>query len=367
MKSLFRFGLVLACSAALPVLVSAQTPAGSTNASGGVGPIIKFNTESYDFGKALSGETVSYTYVVTNAGDAMLEVSSVKAGCSCTVIGGSWTPHIAPHETGIIPVAVHTSGRGPIDKMVTVASNDKTRANVILHVRGMVWVPIEVNPLRAYFTVKPDGRPVAPQVLKIINRTDTPLILSAPQSSTPGFSAVLTTNKPGEEFELKITVTPPGPNSIPRAPTNLQGTISMKTSSTSVPELDVPATADIQPEIRFQPPQIQVQSGPLPRGLTNYISILNNTPVPLKVLDATVNVPGVDVVINVLTPNQNYTVAVGFPQGFEYRPSQKMAVRIKTNNPRYPTIEVPVLPMQPIPITRRPLPIPAPAALPVKS
>jgi len=365
MKSLFRIGLVLACSAVLPVLVSAQTPAGSTNASGGVGPIIKFSTESYDFGKALSGDTVSYTYLVTNAGDAMLDVSSVKAGCSCTVIGGSWTPHIAPHETGIIPVSVHTSGTGPIDKMVTVASNDKARTNVILHVRGTLWVPIEVNPFRAYFTIKPDGRSVAPQVLKIINRTDKPLILSAPQSSTPAFSAVLTTNKPGQEFELKITVTPPDPATNAPGPGYLQGTISMKTSSSNMAVLNVVAMATIQPEIQFLPPQIQMQSGPLPRGLTNYISVLNNTAAPLKVLDATADAPGVNVAINVLTPNQNYSVAVGFPQGFEFKPNQKVVISIKTDNPRYPAIEVPILPMQPLP--RRPLPAPTPVALPGKS
>ncbi|MGA3181205.1 MAG: DUF1573 domain-containing protein [Verrucomicrobiota bacterium] len=365
MKLSFPFALILAGSAALPFLLSAQTPAGGGNASEGVGPIIKFNTESYDFGKALSGDTVSYTYLVTNAGDAMLDVSSVKAGCSCTVIGGSWTPHIAPHETGIIPVSVHTSGTGPIDKMVTVASNDKARTNVILHVRGTLWVPIEVNPFRAYFTIKPDGRSVAPQVLKIINRTDKPLILSAPQSSTPAFSAVLTTNKPGQEFELKITVTPPDPATNAPGPGYLQGTISMKTSSSNMAVLNVVAMATIQPEIQFLPPQIQMQSGPLPRGLTNYISVLNNTAAPLKVLDATADAPGVNVAINVLTPNQNYSVAVGFPQGFEFKPNQKVVISIKTDNPRYPAIEVPILPMQPLP--RRPLPAPTPVALPGKS
>ena len=139
----------------------------------------------------------------------------------------------------------------------------------------------------------------------------------------------------------------------------------MKTSSSNMAVLNVVAMATIQPEIQFLPPQIQMQSGPLPRGLTNYISVLNNTAAPLKVLDATADAPGVNVAINVLTPNQHYTVAVGFPQGFEFKPNQKVVISIKTDNPRYPAIEVPILPMQPLP--QRPLPAPTPVALPGKS
>jgi hypothetical protein len=126
-----------------------------------------------------------------------------------------------------------------------------------------------------------------------------------------------------------------------------------------VSNLNITATADFQPEIRYAPMQIQLQGGPLPRALTNFISVKANTGAPLKVLDASATVPGVDVAINVLAPNENYAISVGFPQGFEIKPGQKMVVRIKTDNLRYPVIEVPILQ----PLMRRPLSLAAPAPL----
>lgn len=358
MKSLIRFALLLAGSAALPLLVSAQVPAVGAPANAGVGPIIKFDTEAHDFGKALANDTVKYTFVVTNAGDAMLDLLGVKPGCSCTVVNGTWTQHIAPHGTGIIPVSVHTSGVGSIDKGITVTSNDKTRPTVLLHMRGIVWLPIEATPPRAYFTVRPNTPTVPPVVMKIFNRTDQPLVLDPPQSTSPAFSAVLKTNVPGQEFELKIILNQTQPNPDTRTPTFLQTAITMTTSSTNMPVVTVTAMADIQPEVRFQPAQVQLVPGPLPRALTNDIFVQNNSSQPLKVLDASVNVPGVDVAVKVLTPDQNYTIVLAFPQGFQIPSGQAMKATIKTDNPRYPTLEVPIMQLQAP--QRRPL-----AALPV--
>jgi Protein of unknown function (DUF1573) len=362
MKSLLRLALSLIGSAALPLLVSAQIPAADTNSSAGTGPIIKFDTEAHDFNKALANDSVSYTFTVTNAGDATLDIIGVKPGCSCTVVNGSWKEHIAPHETGLIPVTVHTSSTGPLDKTITVTSNDKTRPSVLLHMKGIVWLPIEVAPPRAYFTVLPSNPNVPPQTLKIFNRTDEPLVLQPPQSTSPAFSAVLTTNVPGKEFELKVTLNQTTPNPDHRTPTYLQTAITMVTSLTNMPVLTVNASADIQPEVRFMPPQIQLATGPLPRGLTNNISVQNNTSKPFKVLDASINVPGVNVAVKTLTPEQNYTVVLGFPQGFLAPSGQMVKVTINTDNTNYPTIEVPVmqiLPRRTVPA----LPATAPATL----
>jgi hypothetical protein len=92
--------------------------------------------------------------------------------------------------------------------------------------------------------------------------------------------------------------------------------------------------------------------------LTNDIFVQNNSSQPLKVLDASVNVPGVDVAVKVLTPDQNYTIVLAFPQGFQIPSGQAMKATIKTDNPRYPTLEVPIMQLQAP--QRRPL-----AALPV--
>ena len=105
MKSLLSFALVMAGAMATPAFLSAQPlppatlpatpPAAPADSTNGVGPIIQFNTENYDFGKVISGETINYTYLMTNTGDAVLEISNVKPSCGCTTVGagaagGSW-------------------------------------------------------------------------------------------------------------------------------------------------------------------------------------------------------------------------------------------------------------------------------------
>ncbi|MGD1085215.1 MAG: DUF1573 domain-containing protein [Verrucomicrobiota bacterium] len=300
MKSLFRSVLIVAGGAAMPAALSAQVLAGATNSNGAgsasdASPVIQFSSESYDFGKILAGETIYYTNVVTNGGCATLDISAVKPSCSCTVVGGSWTPHIAPNQTGIIPIAIHTTPgtRGQIDKTVMVTSNDKTRPNVTLHIHGLVWLPIEVTPNQtAFFSVKPDVESVAPQVLKIFNRTDEPLTLSAPQSSKAEFTADLTTNTPGQEFELSITVKPPPRSPNARGTTFLQSAITLNTSSTNMPVLTINAMANVQPEIEVLPGQIQLATGPLTNGFSNWITIRGNTSNALTLSDPRVTVSG---------------------------------------------------------------------------
>ena len=55
-----------------------------------LGPKIRFATPIYDFGKAKSGDPVKYTYIFTNIGDQMLELTGVQPQCGCTATG-EWT------------------------------------------------------------------------------------------------------------------------------------------------------------------------------------------------------------------------------------------------------------------------------------
>src|SRR5208283_5062067 len=129
-------------SAAFPACLFAQAPAGAVGAppapaalaANGLGPRIQFNTENYNAGTNIAGDTILYTFVATNTGDDTLEISGARGSCSCTVVGegsarNAWTPQrIAPGQFCRIPVEVSTANlRGQIVKTVTVTSNDRER------------------------------------------------------------------------------------------------------------------------------------------------------------------------------------------------------------------------------------------------
>ena len=394
MKLFLRLALILAGSAAFPAGLPAQTAGGlaaaplvpaafSTNGLGpegifsgsnvndaalstnGLGPKIQFNTEDYIAGTNFPGDPFLYTFVATNTGDDTLEISRVQSSCSCTVIGegsarNAWTlQKVAPGQVCRIPVEVSTANfRGQLIKTVTVTSNDRMRSNVILQISGVVWLPIEVAPEMAVFNFKSDATNLSTQVLRIFNRMATPLTLSDPQCSTNAFSAVLKTNVPGQEFELAVSAAPPPGLPPALSVAVIQGVISLKSSATNKNPLTISVFETISPEITVFPPTLQLPVGPLVQPSTSLVTIRDNV-ADLVVSDPAVNAPGVGVAITMMQTNRTYVLSVIFPLGFEIRAGQNVALTVKTDNPRFPAISVPITPMPGVPP-----PVPPAAAVP---
>jgi hypothetical protein len=384
MKPFTRFALILAASAALPAFLSAQPPGGAVIgapapgvlSATGPGPRIQFNTENYAAGTNFVGDPIRYTFIVSNTGNETLVLSNVIPSCGCTTIGSTqpistsgggtvpsattWTHEIAPGQTGVIPIQVATSNyRGQIAKTVKVVSNDRTRPNVTLQISAVLWQPIEVSPQpSAFFTISPDSTNVNNQVLKIFNRMDAPLDLSDPHSSTNVFTCALRTNVPGREFELTVTAAPPARLASSLSATIVQGEITLKCSSTNKPPT-ISVFETISPEITVFPTSIQLPAGPLVRPSTSHITIRENI-TNITLSDPSMSAPGVGVSMSVLQTNRTYVLAVNFPQDFTATAGQNITV--KTDNPRFPTITVPVTPVpgmaQPLPA---PVRLPAPA------
>jgi hypothetical protein len=360
MKSFFRSVLILAGAVAAPAFLSAQpvppappvAVAASTNTPA---PRIEFNTEHYDSGKTLAGKPVNYTFQVTNAGDTLLEISNAHGSCSCTTTSSVWPQQVAPHHTLDIPIVIQTqpSARGAQEKTVTVTSNDPKRPLVTLHVVVNSWIPIDVTPPQVAFNIKPGASGTPNQVLHITNREDQPLVLFPPVSDIGSFSAVLKTNVPGQEFELTVSAASPSQAPLTQG-TSLSGNITLKTSSTNMPELKISASAFINPEITVAPSQMNLQRGPLSQPYPIWIGISDNTGRGLTLSDPAINVPGLDVSLKVMVTNSRYSLVVNFPPGFEMKPGSNVVATVKTDNPRCPIISVPAFASLAPPLTMPP-------------
>lgn len=337
----------------------APAPAGAGTATNALGPRIRFATPVYDFAKVKSGDPVEYTYVFTNTGDQVLEVSAVHPQCGCTT-AGQWTRKVEPGQTGDIPVRYNSAGyrSGPIIKTITVTSNDKTHPVTLLQLKGTVWKPIDYIPMYPALNVPPDATNGS-LVVRLINHLPEPLTLSPPVSNNRALAATLTaaagTNQAGREFQLKLSTVPPLPSGT------VQVQISLKTSSTNVPLITIPVWLTVQPAIMVMPQQINLPQGPLPTRATPACTIQNISTNRLVLSDAAVNVPGVEVKLNEMQPGRTFVATLAFPQGFEVPAGQQAVFTAKSNNPLFPLIKVPII--QPArPITRPPLrPVPAPA------
>ena len=181
-------------------------------------------------------------------------------------------------------------------------------------------------------------------MLKILNQTKNPLRLSDPQSTTNAFSAVLKTNVPGQEYELTVKAAPASGLPAAFGSTFIPGAISLQSSFTNLNPFQIAVYETIYPEVTVSPANILLAAGPLPQATTNHIIIRGNA-ANLTLSGPGANVPGVDVSLNVITPNRQYYLSVAFPKGFEIQPGQSVAVTVKSNHPRYPVLSIPVMPL----------------------
>ena len=339
-----------------------------TNATG---PKIQFATPLYDFGRMRAGEPVKYTYIFTNTGYGLLVLNSVQPQCGCTT-AGEWTKQVDSGQTGSIPIQFNTASyNGPVFKQVTVTCNVTNQPTLFLQLKGTVYRPYDLNPPMAVLNLPPDAE-TASVVVNITNNMDEPLELSMPESNNRAFAAELKTNTPGKGYQLIVSIVPPMP-----AP-NVQGQISLRTSWTNPAVIMVPVAANMQAAVMVIPPSITLAPGPLGNAVTNSVAIQNNSTNLLELSEPTVNVPGVDVQIKETQPGKSFTAVVAFPQGFLVTPGQPVMLTVKSSNPKFPLLNVPVfqiprqvpppvrpaLPMKPVsfPAPTPPLPPPLPAA-----
>lgn len=107
------------------------------------GPLtsIKFEQETYDWGKVMDGDKVTHVFKFKNTGNEPLIISNAKGSCGCTV--PEWPKDaIAPGKSGEIKVIFDSKGKGAVggkddSKKVTITANTDP-ADTYLTIKGKV-------------------------------------------------------------------------------------------------------------------------------------------------------------------------------------------------------------------------------------
>jgi len=329
---------------------TATPPPAQPNSSGAHA---QFANPIYDFGKAQAGELVKYSFIFTNVGDQTLEVTAVQPSCGCTT-AGDWTHKVEPGQTGTIAVQFNSANfNGQVFKTISVTSNDKQRPVNVLQLKGTVWKPIELVPQYTVINVPPDSSSASASV-KILNHGNEPLMVFSPESTAKTFTATLTTNTPGQDYTLALN------SAIELNIGNIQGKVTLKTSSTKTPNLEVPFWVNVQPAVNVAPPRITLPQTPLKAKTPITLTLQNNTTNSLTLSDGAANFPGVDVELKEVQPGHLFSAVVNFPEGYNPPVGQLVEVTFKSNQKRMPEVKVPVVSF-PRPVAVAP---PAPAQLP---
>lgn len=101
------------------------------------GPVMEFKSNTVDYGVIDQGAEPYREFEFTNTGKEPLLIKNAKGSCGCTVPEYSKDP-IMPGETGILKVRYDTKRIGPINKTITVTTNEPSNETRILYVKGEV-------------------------------------------------------------------------------------------------------------------------------------------------------------------------------------------------------------------------------------
>ena len=107
------------------------------------GPLttLKFEEETYDWGKVMDGDKMTHVFKFKNTGKEPLIISNAKGSCGCTV--PEWPKDaIAPGKSGEIKVVFDSKGKGAVggkddSKRVTITANTDP-AETFLTIKGKI-------------------------------------------------------------------------------------------------------------------------------------------------------------------------------------------------------------------------------------
>ncbi len=289
-----------------------------------------------------------HTFIATNVGNALLEITMVNPGCGCTT-AAEWDRKILPGQTGKIPIKFNPdkfTGR-VTNKYVTVTCNDPAQANHTLYLHATVWRPIDVQPAYVYFMAIEGETTNETKTVRILSDLAEPITLEPPQCANPAFKLELKTRQPGKEFELSVAYDPPASNAVP------SGQVTIKTSTTNMPLLNITAYAMVQPALVAMPNQVRLPTSASTVGYRHSALIRNNGSAPVKLSEPAVNADGVTVEVVETQPGKLFTLNMDIPPNFQVRPGLELTA--KTTHPKYPVFRVPIVgPAEQIPVVVKP-------------
>ncbi len=135
--SLFlAWALIFTLASTFVVHAQNTNPANKVN-----GPQISFDKETHDYGTIYVNGDGNCVFTFTNIGTEPLILSSVRAGCGCTVPEWPKDP-VLPGKSAIIKVAYTTlSTPHDINKSIVVTSNSVEKSTIVLRIVGKVVSP----------------------------------------------------------------------------------------------------------------------------------------------------------------------------------------------------------------------------------
>jgi hypothetical protein len=306
------------------------------------GPKAFFPDTRFDFGKVMQGKTVEHEFVLKNEGTTTLRILGVSPTAPLKL--SRFTAQINPGAELRIPVQLDTSKlRGQFKGKILLSLNDPALPEASLSFEGRVITPIELSPRSAFYVAGRRGEH-RQAVIEIINHDPEPLRIESVEHPKERFSTKLDTIEEGRRYRLSLILKPDGPGG------KNTDAILVKTSSRTAPLIKIPANTYLRERVYTFPDEVDLGALRL-ADIKAQPDLLQRTGQTLMVyqwggkdfqVSLTSDIPALDLKGKPGPKGDRWQFTVTLLKDKITPGPIKGNIFIKTNDPQFPTLTVPV-------------------------
>ena len=217
------------------------------------GPRIKCAEPEHKFGTVPSSQSVVHDFVIANAGDAILQIRSIRACCGATAkMTGTAIP---PGSNSTLHVSLSLNGRnGEHHKAIYLGSNDPTQPYYQLRFVGTAVAAIRAEPQAVDFGVVWGETPTS-AIVTVICASNMAMKVTNVVSDATQFIASVDGEVGGGAWRIGVRTVPPLPMGVSR------GKVTVMTDHGQHSRLGIPVTLIMASDIVTVPMEIRMQEG----------------------------------------------------------------------------------------------------------
>jgi hypothetical protein len=297
----------------------------------------------YDFGRVRSGMVVRHDFRVRNAGDAELRFTGARMslrGMTCRLPRA-----IAPGAEGKVSVELVTSHlQGHLKGEAALQSNDPVEPKILLELSGVVFGPLDVEPIPAVYLAAFRGQSVRRELTLVSNQPH-PIDLRLLTPKGEHFTAVLRTIVAGKKFLLTVAPaagTPPG---------RYEGKLALESEDPEIGRIELPVHVLVKNDLYAFPDSVdfgrvsiaQISRNPAFLGFLKQTILVKKRTGTFRILSITTDLPALTIAQAPKgSPSGTFKIDVGIAAEHLRPGSLDGTIRIRTDDPRFPELDVPV-------------------------
>jgi hypothetical protein len=274
-------------------------------------PEMVIKDTEFDAGTVNKGDQIKHDFVVENKGKGTLEITHVQPACGCTVT--EFDKQIAPGKTGKITATVNTTNfSGPIQKTISVTTNDAKMANFQLTIKATVKAILNVEPAEyQQLGLVFKGQPME-KVFTLKSEDGSPFEITQINADDPALKYEVKVAQDKKSAEFKVILTPDHPVGP------ISGRFTLSTTHPKAPSVVISVYGTIREPLTVYPTEL-VYSGlsksfvnehPEDVSLNKTITVSFEQAADLEVKKVTCSLPFVEATSTAITPNQRYSIQV---------------------------------------------------------